>query len=97
MMMTDNIIKMDPKALARRKEFVGKWANYWLGGKYYHQAEIVEFVPAGKLPLKKYRKLIIEGDAQAPEIRNYDSLVVRLTDGSFRYPPLDAHREVGVI
>ena len=93
----ENIIRMDPKALALRKEFVGRWANYWLGGNYYHQAEIVEFVPAGKLPLKKYWRRIWEKETNLPVPRMYDSLVVRLTDGSFRYPPLDAHREVGVI
>ena len=93
----DNIVQMDPEAIARRNEFVGKWANFWLGDRYYHQAEIVQFVPAGKLPLKKYWVKVADKDSIVPIPRDYDSLLVRLKDGTYCYPPLDAHREVGVI
>jgi hypothetical protein len=87
-------LKVDTNAA---KYFVGKFANYYSNGRYYHNSEIVEFVPAGKQPSRYLWKRIGHHSDYIPSFRDFDSVVVKTTSGNYCYPNLNVHTEVGVV
>jgi hypothetical protein len=76
--------------------YVGKKINYFLNRRYYREATVIDYVPAGKQPPKKYWKSIGHRSNYVPKIRKYDSVVVKLENGKICWPPLDVHTEIYV-
>ena len=92
-------VKEEVKKATKKAEryFVGKFVNYWLNERYYNSAEILEFVPAGEMPSEEYWRSIGHKDDYVPRVRDFDSVVVMLSNGRICYPNLDVHRDMGVI